>query len=355
MINKEKKIKSINSFKRLVLIFGTIFFLLAAIAIPGNRVARQEARKKACISNMRTIEGVYEMFIMDHPDNLISKLSLKIQNELKKEVIEISQTSILGRELIKQGYLKVIPKCLLKGVYYIRNKKNGPLKSDKAGQSSTNKFSTNRTSPFKSDFMLEKEAYCTEHNTINAPNRKKDSPIMTNVVKKYASKIILVSLLMTLMAIIRARAFSKQTLLQNSAIPLYIAMVLSLVPLWVIILYFKTCFTGTLGLGHTPLIFFIISYFLNFANAAVFVKCSSPFIEKCMKNFLIRLVILTIIPGLICYLFQNKIDIPDSNKYFGVLFMVSSIIAIVNIVTQPVSHFFESWKALVEINCKNKI
>ncbi|MDN5279973.1 MAG: type pilus assembly protein PilA [Clostridiales bacterium] len=51
-----------------LMIVIAIIGILAAIAIPNFRKAREQAREKACYANMRVILGAVEMYNMDHTD-----------------------------------------------------------------------------------------------------------------------------------------------------------------------------------------------------------------------------------------------------------------------------------------------
>lgn len=66
--------------------------ILAAIAVPNFNKARQQAQQKACIANMKTIEGGSELYQME--------------NE--------SAASLTVEQLVKGGYLKSAPVCPLK-------------------------------------------------------------------------------------------------------------------------------------------------------------------------------------------------------------------------------------------------
>lgn len=49
-----------------LMIVIAIIGILAAIAIPNFRKAREQAREKACYANMRVLLGAIEMYNMDH-------------------------------------------------------------------------------------------------------------------------------------------------------------------------------------------------------------------------------------------------------------------------------------------------
>jgi|GEM_PF-5156636 len=74
-----------------VLVTAAVTGVLAAVAIPNFRRAREEARKKACYANMRVILGATEMYNMDHS---VMKKSLNDE--------DVRQSG----ELVKEGYLK---------------------------------------------------------------------------------------------------------------------------------------------------------------------------------------------------------------------------------------------------------
>lgn len=74
--------------------------ILAAIAMPSHHGARPQARKKACVSNMKTIEGAVELYLME------KKISLGTAVDLKS--------------LTREGYLKTTPQCPGGGAYTIR-------------------------------------------------------------------------------------------------------------------------------------------------------------------------------------------------------------------------------------------
>lgn len=51
-----------------LMIVIAIIGILAAIAIPNFRKAREQAREKACYANMRVLLGAIEMYNMDTPN-----------------------------------------------------------------------------------------------------------------------------------------------------------------------------------------------------------------------------------------------------------------------------------------------
>ena len=71
-----------------LMIVIAIIGILAAIAIPNFRKARQQAREKACYANMRVILGAVEMYNMDHTSMMsalaISTLANSVDKYLRK-------------------------------------------------------------------------------------------------------------------------------------------------------------------------------------------------------------------------------------------------------------------------------
>jgi prepilin-type N-terminal cleavage/methylation domain-containing protein len=57
-----------------LMIVIAIIGILAAIAIPNFRKAREQAREKACYANMRVILGAVEMYNMDHTTMMTTDL-----------------------------------------------------------------------------------------------------------------------------------------------------------------------------------------------------------------------------------------------------------------------------------------
>lgn len=86
-------------------VYGMIGFVvlgfLAAIAVPnfGHR-ERRPSSKKACVSNMKTIEGAVELYLMEKNVGLGVSVDLKL--------------------LLREGYLKTEPQCPKGGHYSIR-------------------------------------------------------------------------------------------------------------------------------------------------------------------------------------------------------------------------------------------
>ena len=76
--------------------------IAAAIAVPNFQRARRKAKKRACVSNMKTIEGATELFRMEH--------SVDTPVNLKK--------------LVQNGYIKKMPRCPSGGKYSVEIGKN---------------------------------------------------------------------------------------------------------------------------------------------------------------------------------------------------------------------------------------
>lgn len=73
--------------------------VIAAIAIPNFKKARNEAQKKACFANQRVLLGAVEMYNMDHPEMLQTLNSKSFES------------------LVKEGYIKYAPECPTRGEY----------------------------------------------------------------------------------------------------------------------------------------------------------------------------------------------------------------------------------------------
>jgi prepilin-type N-terminal cleavage/methylation domain-containing protein len=87
-----------------LMIVIAIIGILAAIAIPNFSKARRQARLKACVSNMRTIEGAIEMYEMD--------------NTATDAIPDFFGD---GGVLVTEKYLKKMPECKSAGVYQIKD------------------------------------------------------------------------------------------------------------------------------------------------------------------------------------------------------------------------------------------
>jgi prepilin-type N-terminal cleavage/methylation domain-containing protein len=80
-----------------LMIVIAIIGILAAIAVPNFNRARAQAKLKACVSNMKTIEGAIELYDMENqvPHGTVPSIE----------------------QLVAGGYLKVAPKCPSAGTY----------------------------------------------------------------------------------------------------------------------------------------------------------------------------------------------------------------------------------------------
>lgn len=76
------------------------------LAVPSFNRARIQARYKACLANMRVIEGAIDMYEMDHDG----------KPELTSRPVYDLANSELGEELTPD-YMKKMPKCRMKGKY----------------------------------------------------------------------------------------------------------------------------------------------------------------------------------------------------------------------------------------------
>lgn len=72
------------------LVTAGVLGVVSAIAVPGFNSARTRAREKACLANMRTLEGACELLIMEQKD-VPDRISIE--------------------ELVKGGYVKNAPRC----------------------------------------------------------------------------------------------------------------------------------------------------------------------------------------------------------------------------------------------------
>jgi len=82
-----------------LMIVIAIIGILAAIAVPNFNRARAQAKKKSCVSNMKTMEGAIELYQME---NSIPAGTAPSVTDLKTK-----------------GYLKTEPKCPGSGTYAI--------------------------------------------------------------------------------------------------------------------------------------------------------------------------------------------------------------------------------------------
>lgn len=83
-----------------LMIVIAIIGILAAIAVPNFNRARSQAKKKACVSNMKTIEGAVELYLME------------------KNVANGTNVDI--KTLKSEGYIKSEPTCPANGQYSIK-------------------------------------------------------------------------------------------------------------------------------------------------------------------------------------------------------------------------------------------
>lgn len=99
-----------------LMIVIAIIGILAAIAIPNFSKARKQARLKACIANMRTLEGAIEMYDMDSTgSNVVTD----------QEIVSAAGAFVgIGTALQQGKYLKSPPICKSGGAYAIINAPN---------------------------------------------------------------------------------------------------------------------------------------------------------------------------------------------------------------------------------------
>lgn len=98
-----------------LMIVIAIIGILAAMAIPNFKKAREQAREKACYSNIRVLLGAIEMYNMDHSVMLDTPEQGKLTGAagyLKAEVVcPETGGSYVGSNLSKDGVLS----CSLHG------------------------------------------------------------------------------------------------------------------------------------------------------------------------------------------------------------------------------------------------
>ncbi|PKK91761.1 MAG: hypothetical protein CVV64_03605 [Candidatus Wallbacteria bacterium HGW-Wallbacteria-1] len=109
-----------------LMIVIAIIGILAAIAIPNFSKARKQARLKACIANMRTLEGAIEMYDMDSTGSNVVSDGAVVSNA--------GQFVGIGVQLQSGRYLKSPPVCKSGGAYNIINAPNATeISCDKHG------------------------------------------------------------------------------------------------------------------------------------------------------------------------------------------------------------------------------
>lgn len=89
-----------------LMIVIAIIGILAAIAIPNFRKARQQARQKACFANQRVIMGAIEMYNMDTNKMMdtYKEDALSTGKYLKSTIVPAEQGCVIsGADLIKDG------------------------------------------------------------------------------------------------------------------------------------------------------------------------------------------------------------------------------------------------------------
>lgn len=92
-----------------LMIVIAIIGILAAMAIPNFKKAREQAREKACYSNIRVLLGAIEMYNMDHSVPMETPEQSKLlgtNGYLKAEVVcPEANGSYKGTNLSKDGVL----------------------------------------------------------------------------------------------------------------------------------------------------------------------------------------------------------------------------------------------------------
>lgn len=92
-----------------IIVLFTIVIVIASIATPNFNRARTQSVKKACVSNLKTIEGAMEL--------------LKIEDPAQEQKVLSSSDGV--RELVYLGYLKLKPVCPNNGEYRISKNADG--------------------------------------------------------------------------------------------------------------------------------------------------------------------------------------------------------------------------------------
>ena len=92
-----------------LMIVIAIIGILAAMAIPNFKKAREQAREKACYSNMRVLLGAVEMYNMDHstPLNTPDQTKLTGNNGYLKAAVACPEATgnYSGNDLSGNGVL----------------------------------------------------------------------------------------------------------------------------------------------------------------------------------------------------------------------------------------------------------
>ncbi len=100
-----RRLKSSSGFTLIEILFVILVIgLLLAIALPNFVKAREQARKKACISNLRKIDWAKDCFLMD--------------NNKDRDTV-ITETDIYPPGGV--SYLRAVPVCDSGGAYTIGN------------------------------------------------------------------------------------------------------------------------------------------------------------------------------------------------------------------------------------------
>ena len=91
-----------------LMIVIAIIGVLAAIAIPDFNHARLQARQKACLANMRVLEGAVDMWEMDQDAAGFGGSGVEAANA---DITEDNDGGLVNM------YVKKIPSCKMAGVY----------------------------------------------------------------------------------------------------------------------------------------------------------------------------------------------------------------------------------------------
>ncbi len=105
-----KRIASKRGFTLIeLMIVIAIIGVLAAIAIPDFNRARIQARQKACLANMRVIEGAIDMWEMDTDGDRFATGDVNLDDG--------SGNATTDGQKLTPDYIKKFPRCRQKGVY----------------------------------------------------------------------------------------------------------------------------------------------------------------------------------------------------------------------------------------------